>query len=301
MKSYRYLRTAMVALLVGLGAAVFYQTWRQGFHLLGSVSAYYYTPAQAMFVGGLIGLGACMIALKGTTTVEDVALNLGGMFAAVVAIVPTARSADFMTTVRACENASGPLLTQTASTDLDCPTVRALVEAGRANVENNTVSLLVVGGLGLLATVLFALKDSRSSDPAARRRSRLQLWWGLGVAFAVWAASGFVLWRDTGWFIGNAHYLAALGLFGCLFVVAVANALRRQGTLLRGPARFDRYAWLAWLMVGTGLVMGGLVYFRVITLFWLEIVVVLLFAVLWMVQTVERMGDETAGGVVAEQ
>ena len=177
MKSYRYLRTAMVALLVGLG-----------------------------------GLGA-----------------------------------DFATTVRACENAAGPLLTQTAATDLDCPTVRALVEAGRANVENNTVSLLVVGGLGLLATVLFALKDSRSSDPAARRRSRLQLWWGLGAAFAVWAASGFVLWRDTGWFIGNAHYLAAVGLFGYLFVV------------------------------------------------------VLLFVVLWMVQTVERMGDETAGGVVAEQ
>jgi hypothetical protein len=289
-KSYRYLRTAMVALLVGLGAAVFYQTWRQGFHLLGSVSAYYYTPAQAMFVGGLIGLGACMIALKGTTTVEDIALNLGGMFAAVVAIVPTARGADFATAVRACENAAGPLLTQKASTGLDCPTVRALAQAGRANVENNTVALLVVGGLGLLATVLFARKDARSGDPAGG--SRRQLWWGVSAAFVVWAASGSVLWADNGWFIDNAHYLAALGLFLSLFVVAVANALRRQGALLRSPARFDRYAWLAWLMVVTGVIMGGLVYFQVITLFWLEIVVVLLFVVLWMVQTVERMGDE---------
>jgi hypothetical protein len=131
----------------------------------------------------------------------------------------------------------------------------------------------------------------------------------------LWAASGIALWADTSWFIGNAHYLAAAGLFLCLFVVAVANAFRRQGnqpggasvleqarktvgavrgTLMRSPARFDRYAWLAWLMVGAGVVMGGLVYFHVITLFWLEIVVVLLFVVLWMLQTVERMGDQQA-------
>src|SRR5262245_15979308 len=88
MKSYRYLRTAIVGLLVALGVAVGYQTWRQDFDLLGSVSAYYYTPAQAIFVGALIGMAACMIALKGTTAVEDVFLNLGGMFAAVVAVVP---------------------------------------------------------------------------------------------------------------------------------------------------------------------------------------------------------------------
>jgi hypothetical protein len=63
-KSYRYLRLAMVGLLLCVAAAVLYQSWRQG-DLLGSVSAYYYTPAQAFFVGGLIGLGACMIALRG--------------------------------------------------------------------------------------------------------------------------------------------------------------------------------------------------------------------------------------------
>jgi hypothetical protein len=73
-KSYRYLRTAMVGLLVCLAVAVVYRSWRQG-DLLGSVSAYYYTPAQAIFVGALIGLGTCMIALKRTTPVEDVFLN----------------------------------------------------------------------------------------------------------------------------------------------------------------------------------------------------------------------------------
>lgn len=89
-KSYRYLRMAMAGLLICLAAAVIFQSREQG-DLLGSVSAYYYTPAQAIFVGALIGLGMGMIALKGRTTPEDVVLNLGGAFAAVVAIVPTAR------------------------------------------------------------------------------------------------------------------------------------------------------------------------------------------------------------------
>src|SRR5262249_28989449 len=207
-KSYRYLRTAMVGLLVGLGVAVFYQTWRQGFHLLGSVSAYYYTPAQAIFVGALIGLGACMIALKGTTDVEDVLLNLGGMFAAVVAIVPTARDEDYQAAVRACKQAAGPLLTQRAPTGLDCPTVQALADATRANVENNMVTLLVVGALGLVATVLFALRDGRSNSRvnssevpstnpnSVRKGSRQKFWWGFGAAFVVWACGGVALWKS---------------------------------------------------------------------------------------------------------
>ena len=54
----------MVGLLIALAVAVFYQTSQQG-SFLTSVSAYYYTPAQAVFVGALIGLGASMIALQG--------------------------------------------------------------------------------------------------------------------------------------------------------------------------------------------------------------------------------------------
>jgi len=56
-KTDSYVRTAMVALLIGLGTAVIYQSVTQGF-LLDSVSAYYYTPAQGMFVGSLIGRSA---------------------------------------------------------------------------------------------------------------------------------------------------------------------------------------------------------------------------------------------------
>jgi hypothetical protein len=317
----------MVVLLVGLGVAVLYQIVRQGWHLLGSVSAYYYTPAQAIFVGALIGLGACMIALKGTNDVEDVFLNLGGMFAAVVAIVPTARGEDYRTAVRACKQAAGPLLTRKASTGLDCPTVQTLADATRANVENNMVALLVMGALGLLATVFFALRYRSSNrsvgrsgvasmDPDSPRNGlRPTFWWGFGAALVVWAVGAVVFWAYTQWFVDHAHYLAAAGLFACILVVAVANAFRRQGkqqpsgasaldrsmkavgaatdALIR-PGRRDPYAWLSWLMVGAAVVGTVLVLSHRISLFWLEIVVAFLFVVFWTVQTVERLPRQAA-------
>jgi hypothetical protein len=296
-KSYRYLRTAMVGLLVGLGVAVGYQTWRQGFDLLGSVSAYYYTPAQAIFVGALIGIAACMIALKGTTAVEDVFLNLGGMFAAVVAIVPTSRGADYESAIRECQQAAGPLLTEKASTALDCPSVQALAEATRANVENNMVALLVLGGLGILATALFALRE--------RKWSSQKFWWGFGASVALYAAGAAAFITSIEWFIDNAHYIAAVGLVLCVFVVAVANVRRRQGEqaggdaglgqtvgVLLSPRRHDWYAWIARAMVLAAVGGGLLWYFKVITLFWLEISVAALFALFWMVQTIEQLDDE---------
>lgn len=317
-KSYTYLRTAMVALLISLAAAVFYQTVRQskeGFDPLASVSAYYYTPAQAIFVGALIGLGACMIALKGTNIVEEVFLNLGGMLATVVAIVPTSRGEDYETAVEACRTA-GPLLTEKASTGQDCPTVMALADATRANVDNNMTALLIVGLLGLVAAALFARRDERGFGA--------WFWWGFGTACAVWLAGAVTFKARIEWFIGHAHGLAAGGLLICIIVVAVANALRHEGTqpnalrdegthpsdgsglelardglmaagdaLIRKPHRFDRYAWLAWAMVVVAVVGIVLVMNNAFALFWLEIVVAFLFVVFWVVQTIEQLPRRT--------
>lgn len=301
-KTYTYLRTAIVGLLVALGVAVFYQTGRQGF-LLASVSAYYYTAAQAIFVGALIGLGVCMVALKGTTDVEDVFLNLGGMFAAVVAIVPTSRGEDYETAVRACEQAAGPLLTEKASTGLDCPTVLALADATRANVENNMVALLALGLLGLLATVLFARRDSRSKRPAHSGAARFWSGFGFVAASVVWLVGLVALLTAIESVIHHGHYVAATGLFLCILVVAVVNARRHQekqrraasaGQPLPGPLTRYRYTWIASAMVVVAVMGVGLLMAKVITLFWLEIVVALLFAVFWLVQTVERLPRQTS-------
>jgi len=253
--------------------------------------------------------GACMIALKGTTEMEDVLLNFAGMAAAVVALVPTTRGEDFETAVRVCRQKAGPLLTEQASNGgPDCPTVEALAAATRANVENNMTSLLVIGGLGLVVAVLFALLDLQWGTLVSRTYL-----WGLGTAIVLWGVACVGLWVYTDYFIRYAHYVAAVVLFLCIFIVTIANSLRRDVressmrlVFARGPVVLRNlrralltwplgcYAWVAWAMLVAVVVAGGLFLRGVITLFWLEVVLASLFIVFWLVQTVDMLRDEVA-------
>jgi hypothetical protein len=325
-KSYRYLRLGMVGLLLCLAAAVLYQSLRQG-RLLGSVSAYYYTPAQAFFVGGLIGLGACMIALKGMNTVEDVALNLAGVFAVIVAIVPTGRS-DYEAALRACEAARAPVLAE-----LDCPSVQALADATRANVDNNLFALLAVGAIALLTSLVVAWKDHtlkpQADKDAKRKGTKKNFLLGFGVALGLWLAILIARWVSLEWMIGNGHWIAAVLLFLCIFVVAVANARRvqkeesekqsgdhrvqkeesekqsgvgpsaAQETLESArefiavrPRDDRRYVWLARLMLLAAAVTLALWGVTDFSLFWVEASVFLLFMAFWTVQTFELESRE---------
>jgi hypothetical protein len=310
-KSYRYLRLAMVGLLLCLAVAVVIQSVSQG-DILGSVSAYYYTPAQAFFVGGLIGLGACMIALQGTTTVQDIALNLGGVFAAIVAIVPTGRPADEQTAVNACEEAGTPLLTEKASAGSNCPTVPALEDATTANVDNNLWALLIVCAIALVAAYVVARRDG-TLKPEADADARRRFWRGFGWAFGLWLAVLFArLVLSLQWVVNNAHWIAAVFLFVCIFVVGSVNALqvkREQSGDLAPEApstreavgqtagdlfavfgenrRNDRYIWIARLMLVVSVVTIPLWKFADFSLFWVEALVFLLFMAFWTVQTFE--------------
>ena len=297
-KSYLYMRLAIVALLVALGVSVAFQTASQGWRPLASVSAYYYTAAQAIFVGALLGFAAIMIALKGTTGIEDVFLNLGGMFAAVVATVPTSRGADFEAAVAACRQ-NGTLLTERSSGTADCPKTEALAEAAGANVANNMWTLIVVGFLAFAIMLIVAW----------RRRQPFS-WMAFGGGAVVLAAGFLAFWIAPEWFSQNAHWIAAVGLFGCIFVVALANARRREGKTMTiatnkgrtvaekvdGAARVpvqrtdhrNLYNWIALLMLGVGVVVVLAWAQNWITLFWLEIIVFLLFIALWLTQTIEQ-------------
>jgi hypothetical protein len=63
---------------------------------------------------------------------------------------------------------------------------------------------------------------------------------------------------------------------------------------MRRPGRLDRYAVLAWVMAGAGLLMGALWLFNVFTAFWPEAVVTALFLAFWVVQTLELLDAENA-------
>ena len=286
-KSYRYLRIAMIGVLFALAAAVFYQSSQQN-SFLASVSAYYYTSAQGVFVGALIALGVSMIALQGMNDAENTFLNLGGLFAIVVAIVPTGRGPDFDTAVQACRNSGGTLLTHRASKTLDCPTVHALQEASRANVDNNMAALLIVGGLALILAAVILYKGRSAGAGTTGRKWVLAVF---SVAVLLWVAGLIALAVSVDWLAGNAHYIAASSLGLCILVAVGANAHRRQvrdrdtntGNLLTAY----RYTWIAgFMLVGAGTLIG-LWQAGVISLFWVEISVALMFILFWTVQTLE--------------
>src|SRR3954454_17073222 len=86
-KSYRYLRLSIVVVVAALMASVLLEVvhagcWQE------SISAYYYTPTHSVFVGGLVAIGVALIAVKGSTDLEDALLNISGVLAPIVAFVP---------------------------------------------------------------------------------------------------------------------------------------------------------------------------------------------------------------------
>lgn len=293
-KSHNYLRTAMVGLVLCLAVSVVHQSWTQG-SILSSISAYYYTPAQSIFVGALVAIGVCMIALKGTTDADDVLLNIGGMLAPVVAIVPTARDAEQLDAVNRCRQPDGTSTAEQALTG-NCPTVAELADATAANVGNNMLALLVAAAAGLGVSVLFAVW--------ARHRLEKFLA-GFAIASGLVAVVAIFFGAAREFFIEVGHYAAAIPMFGCIVAVVVVNALRHQegeladtygerdslakvlGALFRSP---DRYAVVALAMIaavgiGVPLALAGTFETAV---FWLEASLILLFGAFWIIQTKEQ-------------
>lgn len=264
--TYRYLRLALVVLVVLLAAAVLIEWWHTGRTCFQtSISAYYYTPARPVLVGVLVGAGVCLVALKGADEREDVLLNVAGMLAPVVAFVPTPD-------IGTCSSVVVPSTDTTAS------------------VENNVEALFVAGALAVLLTVLAVLQD-----PVHRRS---HVW---GTVASVLILLGGIGWftLDRGGFRGSAHYTAAAGLFVLIVVVVWLNARgrasRRRPGSRRGPALGLRtsYAVVAAVMVLAPV--GMYLYSRrhpwEHLLLGVETVLIVSFAVFWLLQTRE-LGED---------
>lgn len=272
-KTYRYLRLAMVALVVMLATAVAVE-WASTPEprcLLTSISAYYYTPVNAVLVGTLVAIGVCMVTLKGSSETEDVLLNLGGMLAPVVAFVP-------VTGAGSCRSVEVPLR------DAD------------ADIANNITALLVAGGLGLLATVVIAVVARVRGRSSWDRRHVL----GITASTAVYGAGLAWFVRDRESFTAYAHYTAAIAMFVLIVAVVLLNA-RGYGTEHRAAVRArgdagssarvyaNRYAAIAAVMVGATAVLGlaGWLLGWAHAVFWIEGTLIVSFAVFWVLQTAE--------------
>jgi hypothetical protein len=274
-KTYLYLRVGLVALALFLGASLVIELAFGDTEWLGSISAYYYTPVRSVFVGTLCAMGVCLIAIKGRDRPrEDLMLNLAGMCAPVVALVPTPLEDA------ACGSAT-----------------RCVPEEFVPGVVNNVEALLVVG----VVAVLFAARTVRRDT---HERGDL-------VAIGVSAAGlvGFALWffigRDS--FLDFAHYGTAVPMFGLIVAVALVNAAKvdefvaEGGTLTMGHAETYKKAYRA-IAYFMGVVIGGaLVLFVVKALtgsqpfaHWVFVVEALLlaaFTAFWILQTLQYAED----------
>jgi hypothetical protein len=192
--TYRYLRIAIVAGVLVLFVSLTMQiaadygrldSGEEWWH--ASISAYFYSPVQSIFVGALVGIGTCLIAIKGRHGAEEVLLNFAGMFAVLVALIPTPLDAAMCGEEPYC---------------LDVP----------ERVGNNVGTLLLVGGV-----VLVLATWPRRRDLGGR------VGWDLWLTWLTWAGTGVWLLVWPASFLESAHYTAAVLLFACLVAVAWIN------------------------------------------------------------------------------
>lgn len=252
-KTWLYLRLAMVLLVVGLAVAIgFERTKVDCFQ--PSISAYYYTPVRNFFVGAVIGIAVCLLCLRGNDPIEDVLLNLAGMLAPVVALVPTPDHGG-------CTSLA-----------------QALTQDQSPNIANNGFALLAVGLVGVVIAVVVTEKKG----PTLYARI------GYQIAAVLWIAATLVFWLDRSGFVHGAHYAAAIPMFACIALVVLSNACAIGAS--RDPRSLrNRYGVIVGLMGASAVAcaVAGIAGWRS-WLIALESALLLLFSVFWLLQTFEQ-------------
>ena len=276
-KTYRYLRLAMIALVVGLFACVLYEHGRTPTGCWQtSISAYYYTPVQGFLVAALVTIGVSLVALRGNTDWEDVLLNLAGVCAPVVAFVPYPSPGT-----------CGSVLTDTKNR--------------LANIDNNMLGLLVAGGLGLVVVGVLTHLSVRSARPDRPSPVALLGFWAIAVLFLAGTA---VYVRDRTLLLTHGHDIAAVAMFGFIFVNVWLNAAalhRANNAVAERSILRNRYTVVGTLMVVAVVanVVSHLAGFRwwVLTL---ETSMIVLFAWFWVAQTIELWNQGLRGRPVRQ-
>jgi hypothetical protein len=247
---------------------------------LGSISAYYYTPARAVFVAALCAIGAALVIFRASTTREDTALNLAGVGAFALALIPTplnsiAPDADF----EECSRSNEPTTTQL-----------------EAALNNNALTLVI--GVTLLAVAFWVCFWAlRSQNGRPNLRSVLA---ATVLSLAGWV--GYVIWQVTDASVRTVdragHTAGTICLFlGISFIIFAQ--LWPQISVAKGqpvPARSRGifaagYVTSLFLMIAGAAVFGSLWLFadnKFNALFWFETSLITAFVLFWTLQTIEK-------------
>lgn len=273
-QTYRYVRAAIIGSMVLLFISIILQVIDDGGTVKGSISEYYYWPVRGILVGTLLATGVAVVTVKGRPGLEDISLNLVGMLAPMVALVPT------------------PLLPPDGTM---CPDgqQRCIPEAFLPGVVNNMSALLLLGVPLLVFAWWTAISTGRCDGPT---RTGLIAATGLWVVVAVWFGP-VESWPLRPSFISWSHYSAAIAMFALIIVVVWFNALRsdRHIHVARMSVSYRGIYFGVAAAMALALVVALIVRFATseasrqdsTILFWLEAVLLVLFVVFWIAQTRE--------------
>ena len=288
MLTFRVLRCAVVGASLVLGVALVIEALRAG-QIRGSISAYFYSPVRSIFVGCLMAIGLCLLAIQGRTVVEDALLNIAGLCAFAVALVPIRPEACVIslptksTTLEA--NATTPEWLGKLLKQVSGGTCRlSAVDGGSSDglpawvvtgIRNNVLSVMLVTVVALVA--ILALRKFPHSQSMAARQSARAGTWAIGIYVVLLAIGSFLYLRFDGQ-RSTSHYFAACAMFAIFGAVVVIYGWIRDGV----PRTFRiTYRVVAVLMV-IALPLGLLT-----SVYWLEAAEMALFAVFWTAQTVQ--------------
>ena len=268
-RTYRNLRVGIAGTVVLIGIAVGVTASRVG--TLPSISAYYYTPARNVFVAALVAAAIAIIALSGRG-IQRALLDAAGLFAPLVALVPTPIRPG---TVPGYENACGDATS--------CVPAEAL-----ADIDVGVATYLIAGALTIVVAVVAMLVAG--GEAFSRSVSSLVIACAVLLAVAVF----WLFFRDA--FVATAHLASAVAFFGLIAVVAVANAFDRSPSAMPSRWRGALYWIIAVAMTVDIVIMVAVVgsgdpgdgAFPPVLVG--ETIALLLFAVFWVVQSIEKWG-----------
>jgi len=256
--TYRYVRFALLALLLALAVSVGAETVRTGWET--SISSYYYTAAGPVFVGVLTSVGVCLVALRGYTDAEDVCLNLAGISTPMVAFVPTPE-------------------------DGHAPDVHAIV--------NNAMTFWAVLAVGYAVVLVAGLRRRAHGEPWPSRWGLA----GLVSTGAAWVVGVAWVLSDRDSFAAHAHTLAAVFTFLPFAGVVVLNTDWGVRVLAGVPNSRTRYDAAYWAIAG-GMLLVAVVFAALwswdYALLGVEIGELALFAAFWVLQSLDLMNGEAA-------
>jgi hypothetical membrane protein len=257
-RTHRYLRLALVGVVMALAASVVIELARSGWVPLPSISDYYYSPARGVFVGALTAAAVALLALSGRDA-ESVLLDIAAVFAPLIAIVPTGyRGEPFVPTevLPTVRNGVGVYIVMVIAT-----VGLGGVLASRGAISRRRVAL--VGGVAVVTAATLA-----------------------ALAYLPGPASVFPFPAGV-----NLHLVATVCFFAMFAAIPLVTVVRREA---RPAAAFRRvYAAVAITIVAALIltVAAAVANPDTVGVFVGGAVALTAFAVYWTTQTVERWQD----------